>query len=328
MAPVLTVRLTAQDLTRVRLTYSPLFDAVISVRLVKEPAAHALYRPWREQVAPRLAAARAAWAPLAELVPTPVVVLPGFLSEPRPSPVPDLAVELAALRALAPELVRRGTAALPRPWPPGLLALREDPASGLARLADAIEAYWELAIAPYWPRVRALLDDDLRHRARALAEGGMERLFNGLDPAVRWADERLTVAHPRTAGTRRLGGRGLLLTPTAFGGDRVFSKVTPPWQPTLRYPARGVATLWERGRPRPPAPLAGVIGRSRALLLVELTTPASTGELAERTGLTAGGVSQHLTALRTAGLVTSHRVARRVLYARTVAGETLLRAPG
>ena len=92
----------------------------------------------------------------------------------------------------------------------------------------------------------------------------------------------------------------------------------------LRYPARGIATLWE-SRPRPVSQaLAGVLGRSRALLLTELHTPAATGALSQRTGLSPGGVSQHLTALRAAGLVSAHRAGRYVLYARTQIAEELL----
>ncbi|MFD8087824.1 hypothetical protein ACFV4F_39755 [Kitasatospora sp. NPDC059722] len=42
--------------------------------------------------------------------------------------------------------------------------------------------------------------------------------------------------------------------------------------------------------------------------------------------MTPGGVSQHLTTLRTAGLLTAHRTGRHVLYARTEAAEALLGA--
>ncbi|MFI6675531.1 ArsR/SmtB family transcription factor [Kribbella sp. NPDC050470] len=70
--------------------------------------------------------------------------------------------------------------------------------------------------------------------------------------------------------------------------------------------------------------MAGVLGRSRAELLNQLGSPRSTTELAARTGLTPGGVSQHLSALRAAGLVTSHRSGRLVLYARTALAEALL----
>jgi DNA-binding transcriptional ArsR family regulator len=104
----------------------------------------------------------------------------------------------------------------------------------------------------------------------------------------------------------------------------VFAKLDDPWQPVLRYPPRGVARLWERDGSTVPEALSAVLGRSRAALLTELDTPASTTDLARRTGLSAGGVSQHLTALREAGLVSAHRTGRYVLYARTGVAEALL----
>jgi DNA-binding transcriptional ArsR family regulator len=69
-----------------------------------------------------------------------------------------------------------------------------------------------------------------------------------------------------------------------------------------------------------------VIGNSRVLLLTELESPASTTDLAGRSGLSAAGVSQHLTALRAAGLVSCHRAGRSVLYARTAVADALLAA--
>ncbi|WP_442906782.1 ArsR/SmtB family transcription factor [Kitasatospora sp. NBC_01246] len=74
-----------------------------------------------------------------------------------------------------------------------------------------------------------------------------------------------------------------------------------------------------------PDGLARVIGRTRARLLAELDAPASTTELAARTGLSAANVSHHLTALRGAGLAARHRAGRTVLYLRTEAAELLLR---
>jgi DNA-binding transcriptional ArsR family regulator len=133
------------------------------------------------------------------------------------------------------------------------------------------------------------------------------------------------VAHLHVSGRRGLRGQGLLLVPSVFVWPRIFSITVPGWQPTLRYPPRGIATLWER-RSGAPAALAGVLGASRAALLGELDTPASTTDLARRTGLAAGGVSAHLGALRAAGLVSAHRTGRFVLYARTATGEALLTA--
>ena len=122
--------------------------------------------------------------------------------------------------------------------------------------------------------------------------------------------------------TVALRGQGLLLVPSAFIW-RPFAITSPPWQPTLIYPARGVALLWERGDPAPDA-LAAVLGRARAELLAALAAPASTTELAGRLGRSAGGISEHLTALRDAGLVSAARQGRSVLYVRTPVADRLV----
>ncbi|MCA2229384.1 ArsR/SmtB family transcription factor [Nonomuraea aurantiaca] len=82
--------------------------------------------------------------------------------------------------------------------------------------------------------------------------------------------------------------------------------------------------MWERGTAPSPDALAAVIGRSRALLLAELDTPASTTDLSRRTGLSPANVSEQLTLLLSAGLVTKHRVGRAMLYVRTPRAQALL----
>ncbi|WP_317441076.1 winged helix-turn-helix domain-containing protein [Streptomyces collinus] len=91
-------------------------------------------------------------------------------------------------------------------------------------------------------------------------------------------------------------------------------KSTPPGRPGLVYPARGIGALWEQGGTPVPEAVAGVLGRSRALLLTEPATPASTTEIAARTGVPMPTVSHHLTALRAADLAVLHRTGRSVLY--------------
>ncbi|TQF01190.1 winged helix-turn-helix transcriptional regulator [Kitasatospora acidiphila] len=352
---MLALSFTAADLARTRFAVSPLWEVMASARMLRQPGGPALYRPWLEPARARLAAARLDWSLLAALVPLPPVMMPVFIAPPPSVPEPDLALELAVLRATPPELVREAVAALdparltrlaedlpspraedlPTPRAEGpltpraegpLTRLAEDPERGLAELAETVEAYWELVLAPYWPRMLTLLRGDVLHRARLLAEGGAQRLLDSLDPGVSWEHDTLQVPHRYCAGEQELGGRGLLLVPTVFGGSKVYSITSPRWQPTLRYPPRGVATLWEQAPAAAPEALAAVVGRSRALLLTELHAPASTTDLARRTGITPGGVSQHLTTLRAAGLVTAHRVGRFVLYARTGAAEALLTA--
>ncbi|MFF3941806.1 ArsR/SmtB family transcription factor [Streptomyces phaeofaciens] len=323
------IRLGLEDVARTRFAISPLWEAVASVRVLKGADEHGLHRTWAERVRPQLAAANVDFGPLFDLVPVPTRSpwsghVPGFVCPPPTTPLPSLDVELATVRATPPALLRT-TAEVP---PARMAALRADPATELGRLADVLQAYWDLALAPYWSRILTLLEDDIRYRVGRLVEGGAQHLFSDLDPQVTWAAGTIHLKHRTVHGARRLDGSGLLLVPSAFVWPRVFSVLTEPWQPSLRYPPRAVGTLWHTRPATVSDALAGVLGRSRATILAALTAPASTTGLARRTGLTPGGVSQHLTALRTAGLVSAHRAGREVLYARTRAGETVVEAAG
>jgi DNA-binding transcriptional ArsR family regulator len=189
-------------------------------------------------------------------------------------------------------------------------------------LADLFEAYWARAIDPVWPRIRAFLDADIAHRARRLTAGGPTALFGDLNPRVSWDAPNLNVEIPVHNATVNLDGRGLLLVPSAFAASHPFVIDRDPWQPTVIYPARGIATLWQQP-PAVPDGLARLLGGSRAAMLADLAAPRSTAELANRLSLSPATASHHLTALRDAGLVTGKREGRSVLYARTSLGDAL-----
>jgi DNA-binding transcriptional ArsR family regulator len=317
-----------RDLAQLRFAVSPMWQLGPSVRLLRAAPRDPIHRTWVEQVRPRLAAAGFGHGWLAELVP-PTGYVPDFLNPAPAGPATELPCELAAIRATAAARVRDELDRLRREQGglgPRLRRLYADPAAELPRLTAEIDAYWQLALAPYWARMRAVLDADVFYRARLVAEHGAGRLFDTLHPAVNWDDGALRVAGGRRRLARQDTGPGLLLIPSVFTGPGLFTQATSPDPPQLAYPARGAAVLWQR-RPRGHGDaLAAVLGRSRAMLLAELDTPASTTELARRTGLSAAGVSQYLTALRHAGLVSAHRAGRWVLYARTAAGEAVLAA--
>jgi DNA-binding transcriptional ArsR family regulator len=84
--------------------------------------------------------------------------------------------------------------------------------------------------------------------------------------------------------------------------------------------------LWDAERPVPPDALANLVGQTRAALLLTLDCPRSTTELAATLGMSPGGVSQHLSILREAGLVSGNRLQRVVLYMRSTDGDSLVRA--
>jgi len=315
---------TADDLALTRFAVSPMWEVVTSFRLLAGGAAHPVHRPWLDQVRPRVAAAGldAGW--LAELIP-PEDYLPDFLTPPPRTLAPTIATELAAIRATPAEEVESdlGFLGLAGRDGPRVRALHADVEAGLSRVAEEIEAYWELALAPYWAKIRVLLDADLFHRARQVAEHGTGHLFNDLHATLSWDDNALRLVRRRCGISRERTGPGLVLVPSAFV-VQVLTWSRPPAPPQLAYPARGTGTLWAHRPVTRAEAISAVLGRSRTLLLAELEAPASTTELARRTGISAAGVSQHLTALRDAGMVSAHRAGRSVLYARTEIAESLL----
>ncbi|MFG3193567.1 ArsR/SmtB family transcription factor [Streptomyces omiyaensis] len=317
------------DLAQVRFAVSPLWEIAPSFRLLRSAGAHPVHRPWADQTRPRMVAAGLDRGWLHELIPPTGGYVPDFLNPAPAGPAPTPAAERDAIRASPPDRVRRDLDHLARHQGnlgPRLRALHNDPRRHLAKVAEELEAYWELALAPYWARVRAVLDADVLHRARLAAEHGTGHLLDTLHTSLSWDGSALRMARRKQPLTRTTAGEGLLLIPSAFTGPGLRTRTTPPDPPQLAYPARGVGSLWTARPAHRADALSAVLGRSRTLLLTELEFPASTTQLAHRTGLSPAAVSQCLTALREAGLVSAHRVGRSVLYARTTAAETLLRA--
>ncbi|MGW5425499.1 DUF5937 family protein [Streptomyces sp. NPDC003943] len=246
---------------------------------------------------------------------------------------------VAALRAVAdpgghalhlPWIKRALT--LPRPTLPAALAVpaprcplaefEEELGALVGPGGEALRAWWETGVRPYWPRVRAVLEADLAHRTRQLTEDGIQEVLTRLHPNLRWTGERLE-SPELGRGELILDGTGLTLAPSAFAARCALLPGRPGTPPCLVYPARAVGLLWERGAAAGDG-LARLLGRSRAELLARTTTPSTTTSLAAQTGLTPGAVSQHLAVLRDTGLVSGHRYRREVYYRASELGRSLL----
>ncbi|MBF8189872.1 winged helix-turn-helix transcriptional regulator [Nonomuraea sp. K274] len=307
-----------EDVARIRFAFSPLWELVASLRTLQGPARQSIHLPWLKAVRPRLAGLEL--AELFALVP-PNGYLADFITPPPDTPMPDFAAELERVRQASPEAAREEAAQIEGTDRAVLQRFMDDPVAGVARVADALEAYWEACFAEFWPRVYGLLERDVLRRSRQLAQGGARELFAGLGRAVVWTGERLLVDRPWcTVGG--LHGDGLLLVPSAFWWPSV-AVMSAPYQSTLIYPVLGVGTLWEQGPPPAPGALAALIGRSRARILLALAEPATTSALAARMSLTPGAVSQHLGVLSDGGLAVGMRVGKQVVYRRTPVGDTL-----
>src|SRR4051794_5382642 len=312
---------TVEDLARTRFAVSPLFELVSSLLALRDPSTAALHLPWLRSLSGRLDGIALEGA--AALTPE-RGYQPDFLTPPPAGPVGDIHAELAALRR-TPAARIRDEMRLFRSQPPRsrvVDAWLEHPRREATRLATTLSSYWERALAPAWPRIRDILDADIAHRARRLADAGPAALLAELHPLVTYRDGRLDVDVRLHSAEIELAGRGLLLMPSAFVWSRPMVMDRPPWQPTLIYPARGVAMLWDEGA-RASDGLTRLLGASRAAVLADLAAPRSTADLARRLSLSPAATSHHLHALRAAGLVTGRRAGRWVLYARTPLGDAL-----
>jgi hypothetical protein len=317
-----------QDLATIRFARSPAWETVQAVRLLIHPRGRSYHRAWH-------AAARKQATTVGDLGPLFAVSpvrgwVPDFLTPPPRTPAPALGAQLAEIRAtpaaqVTEDLARtqRSVTGEARRTVAGMLA---DPAAARAILADLIWKAWQELVAPFWPDIEALLDADVAYRSRQLADRGLRPMLEGIDPRITWREDGVHVADSFTE-TVELGGRGLVLMPSAFSWPSVIAITAQPWQPTIAYPARGIAGLWQAPPPAPRA-LVRLLGQTRATLLASLDSPASTAALARRHGLSPAGVSRHLIALRDAGLASGTRHGHEVRYARTRLGTELIRAAG
>jgi hypothetical protein len=321
---VLTLDFLAEDLAQTRLACSPLWETVESLRMRQDPASFAVHGEWVRVSEERLRGFD--FSELLELVP-PVGYIPDFLTPPPRAPVPSIADELAELEATPAAQVRADLADRFGPEataPEHVRRWLARPAEARDHIVGLLREYWERAVAPDWPRIRALHEAELESRARQQARRGTGQLLGDLHPAIAWRAGTLRV-RGRRAGRVALGGRGLVVISSVFVWPLACSMVAPPWQPALVYPPPGVAELWAPEE-RDHEALAALLGHGRARVLAALDRPASTRELADRLGASPAGVSEHLGVLRRAGLVAGRREGRRVVYARTAKGDGLCSA--
>ena len=313
-----------EDAARVRFAISPLWETMAALRMLLEPQRHRYHLPWLDAVR----------ADLDRLELWPLLVLsprrgwtPDFLSPAPGGPSTDIADQLAQVRATPPELVAQEvklslTQRSGEPAPDTAWRLLDDPRASRALLADLLEECWHLLIAPHWARLRDLLQSDILYRTQMLGDYGLERVLTDLHPGARWTGHGLIIDAPSDT-EYQLAGAGLLLLPSAFVWPGLAAITDPPARPTLIYPARGIAELWQPAATHQSEVLGRLLGRTRAAVLESLAEPASTHTLARRHRLAPSTVSEHLTALHRAQLITRRRHRHAVLYQQTPLGTLL-----
>lgn len=327
---MLRVDLSVGDLADTHFAISPLFETVAALRVLRDPGRHAFHLPWVRWAQAALEAEPLAlprlWPLLVEPWHQPEVLLPAPATR-----LPSLAEELKRLQAMTrPQLQGSLERVFGDRPPDAARALLGRPKRELERLANELTAAFDRLLAPHWSRMRALLEADIVHRARALAEVGAARMFAELHSRLAWKADHLVLLDP-TPGKGatqavRLGPGGLVLVPSVFIWPELYIKSRTVTRTTIRYPVRGIGVLWDDAAQPTSVGLTRLLGRRRAEILELLQTPQGTGQLARRLGVSDAAASQHVSVLRQAGLVTTTELGRHRLHATSGLGQRLIGA--
>lgn len=319
------LKFTQADALRCRFGISPLWETMSAVRVLGGLRPRPLYSPW---VAAKADITAGLQLQLLQAVQPASGYTPDFLTPPPKASRARFDTEIARIRSTPLHQVRdeliQSRDRQNNPAAPAINRMLEDPAAAREGLALEIEAAWHALIEPDWHLISRVLEDDLAYRGQQLTSGGLAKLFDDLHPALAWEDDQLISSQFREQD-RELSGQGILLVPGVFGWPFLIVITAAGYQPTVVYPARGAARLWSDA-PAPPDPLATLLGRTRATLLVALDPPATTSALAAQYGLALGTVAEHLAALHGAGLASRRRTGHQVHYRRTEVGQAVVDA--
>jgi DNA-binding transcriptional ArsR family regulator len=199
------------------------------------------------------------------------------------------------------------------------------------RLMATLFEFCQVAVLPYWSRIRGHLELEREARARIVITKGVEHLLRTLHPKLHWRPPVLEIPDERDSDVY-LDGRGLLVSPSLFLFDRpcvVLDAEQRRVPPTVVFSspvnATAIATLCGTAKTNDQA-LSALVGHTRAAALQALAESLTTSELAQRLNISPAGASQHATVLREAGLITTCRNRNTVLHALTPLGVALLQS--
>jgi DNA-binding transcriptional ArsR family regulator len=338
--------LPAKAADAVGLTYSPLTELGLSLRVLGFPHRHPLQHAWlrrarriEPELRRRVRAFRFAFR----------CGMPDALLPSGAGPPPSFADELDRLRALDPEVLASELEEMLRMdkrlrpangtrlagWrlaetviarygsdeqdqAPAIRLLAADRQQAVRQFLSLLQDYWSVSFAEEWERVEPLLaraNAELAPKLRDDLYGTVTRLQHRIRADAAARSIELDVRADRTLAASV--DRKLVLLPSTFLRPQLMARFDPPECPGLIYPAPaavGVAAndLADVELIKLTKALADPT-RLRALRL--LTREArTTQDLAPLLGITESGLSKHLRVLAEAGLVRSRRRSYYVIY--------------
>jgi DNA-binding MarR family transcriptional regulator len=310
--------LTAEDLLRTRFASHPAPLIEVGHALAAMHRQEPSWGGWQRRAAASLP--REA-RPLLELIP-PTATGPLFLDPVSTSLAEGLDLVRRAPDAfVTAELQRTSGTSRPPSWV-RLLAARDQ--ESWRDLERALWLAYHHLLADDWPRVWSGFRSEITWRGRLIAEQGVRAALSALHPAISWDGSVLQIDTPRNLDFSP-DGAGLTLLPSVLwtGGPQVGGH--PDGSVVIVYPALTPLPLLEDA---PADPLGGLLGRTRAAILLLAQADRTTTELAGELGISAASVSGHTKALRAAGLIVTTRAGKSVVHSLTPLGGRLLENAG
>ena len=183
----------------------------------------------------------------------------------------------------------------------------------LDTLVTAMRSFFHQVLAPDWAALNRAHRRSVGEAANRYAFAGADGVLASLHPAIRWRAPVLEVDTWQD-GEARLGGHGLILLQSIFAGPRP-RVLAPPDRPALVvYPVAPTSFS-----PSAADPLAGLLGRTRSAVLLHAARPGrhTTSTIARQVGISVSSSSEHLSALRAAGLIASRREGGAIVHSAT-----------
>ncbi|GAA5085640.1 ArsR/SmtB family transcription factor [Nocardia iowensis] len=226
-------------------------------------------------------------------------------------------------------VIRRRAGKGQRPLPAWTAELSDRDGTARRTVAAAAESFHSVAFAGRWAHIQSYLEVAAERMARTIATEGVERLFAGLHPYVRWRAPVLEVHRQTNCHDEHLDGRGLVIIPSLFAWPEpitLHSVVDQDAPMTVIVPVlRDIADFAAVWGPRETnEALTALLGRTRAAALQVISEGCSTTELARQLGVSPATASEHASILREAGLVDSWRHRNAMRHEVTTLGAALL----
>jgi DNA-binding transcriptional ArsR family regulator len=170
--------------------------------------------------------------------------------------------------------------------------------------------------ANVWRQVQVDLSADARLKRDMLGTFGLERALFAVSPSVSLSEssDRIVVDKLQDSWTSAVGA-GVTFLPSVFGHPHLMVVHAPGWSPVIQYPMPSAALTDVVSLDEVQSRLRALDHPTRLRLARSLVRgQRTTADLAQTWSLSAPEVSRHLAVLKEAGIVSSSRSGRYVLY--------------